>query len=282
VREAAEGEAPRADAAARHVHHRRHRHQGEGVGGAVAHLAVDLHPARRRRQDDGGDQLAGTQRGLDLGAVAGQAVELGDRDAPPRAVRGHGLHLGIERAHGDRHVGGVGGDAPVAGAEHRVDAVEPLQRGAAGAGLALVAGLGDVVEVVAARPLQQVAAGGGLVAELAGGAGEQRAAEHAVVPAHARVRGEVAVAYRGADAQPAVGRVLHGVERQPAEVDDVRGRLHLQLHQVEQVGAAGDELGARLRGDGARGGAGGRGALVGEGLHAASPAAWRMAATMLG
>ena len=82
------------------------------------------------------------------------------------------------------------------------------------------------------------------------GAGDQRAREHAVVAPHALIRGEIRVAHQRADAQAAVGRRLDLVERQPVHVDEVRGRLDLELHQVEQVGSAGDELGA---GDARRG-----------------------------
>ena len=80
------------------------------------------------------------------------------------------------RGQRDRHVRRVGGDAVLGVAEDRVVAVLALARGAAGAGAALVAGLRDVLEVAAARALEQVAADGGEVAQLAGGAGEQRLA----------------------------------------------------------------------------------------------------------
>src|ERR1700688_5208336 len=97
------------------------------------------------------------------------------------------LHLGIERPHGYRHVGGVGSDAMIAGAEDCVNAVEAAEGCATRAGIALVAGFGDVVEVITTRSLQQVAAGGGLVPQLLARTREQRAAEHAVAPPHPRV-----------------------------------------------------------------------------------------------
>ena len=122
--------------------------------------------------------------------------------------------------------------------------LKPADRRAAGAGLPFVAGLGRVVEVIAAGPLQQVAGRGRLVAQLARGAGQQRAAQHARSAPHARVGREVAVAHQRADAQAAVGGVLDPVERQTVDVDEVCGRLDLDLHQVEQVGAAGEEFGA--------------------------------------
>ena len=85
--------------------------------------------------------------------------------------------------------------------------------------------------------------------------------EHAVVAAHARIGGEIGVAHQRADPQPAFRRRLDLVEAEIVHVDQVRRRLDLQLHQVEQVGAAGDELGAldaRRRG----GGFGGRASRV--------------------
>src|SRR5205085_8626330 len=79
----------------------------------------------------------------------------------------------------------------------------------------------------------------------------------------------------------AFGGGLDAVQRQRVHVDEVRGRLDLQLHQVQQVGAAGDELRGRM----ARhrsGGFGGRvGAFVGEGLHVRTPATSEIASTML-
>ena len=153
---------------------------------------------------------------------------------------------------------------------------------AAAARLALVAGLVGVVEVGAARALQQVAGGGGLVAQLARGAGQQRARQHAVVAPHALVGGQVGVAHQRADAQAALRRRLDLVERQAVDVDQVRGRLDLQLHQVEQVGAAGDELARRACAATAAAASAGRcGALVGEGLHARTPATSVIASTML-
>ena len=75
------------------------------------------------------------------------------------------------------------------------------------------------------------------------------------------------------------GRFLDGLQRQAADIDEAGRGLDLQLHQVEQVGAAGQQLDARF----GRGGGGlgdGAGAFVGEGLH--GPATSRMAARMCG
>ena len=120
-------------------------------------------------------------------------------------------------------------------------------------GFALVAAGGRVVEVGAAGALEQVAADRRLVAQLARRAGEQRLREHRIAGAHPGVGGGVGVRRLGADPQPAVRQLLDLLQRQAADVDQVRRLLDLELHQVEQVGAAADELGAGLGHGGDRG-----------------------------
>jgi hypothetical protein len=86
-----------------------------------------------------------------------------------------------------------------------------------------------------------------------------------------------------ADAQPALPGRLDPVHAGAVDVDQMGRRLDLQLHQVEQIGAAGDEARALMLGRGA--GRLGRigGSYIGEGLHAFSlPATSRIAATMFG
>jgi hypothetical protein len=172
------------------------------------------------------------------------------------AVRLHGLDRRVERPHGNRHVGRVCRDAVFACTDHREPAGDAAERRAAGPGLALIAGLGGVVEVGAARALQEIAGGRRLVAELAGRAGERRPREHAVVAPHPPVRGQVGVADERPDPQSAVRRRLDRVELEPVHIDQMRRRLDLQLHQVEQVRSARDEL--RLRSPGNGGGRLGR------------------------
>jgi hypothetical protein len=126
--------------------------------------------------------------GLDMRRVARQAVEVGDRDHARGAGRIHRLDavassscmatamsLGCvamqDRWADDGMLAGVAADGRAAAAR-----------------LALVAGLVGVVEVGAAGALQQVAGGGRLVAQLAGGARQQRARQHRVVAPHARRR----------------------------------------------------------------------------------------------
>ena len=119
---------------------------------------------------------------------------------------------------------------------------EPADGGTARAGLTLVAGLGGVIEIRAAGALKQVAGRGRPIAELARGTGKDRPREHAVVAPHPLVGGEVGVAHQRPDPQSALRRGLDRVEPEPVHVDQVGGRLNLELHQVKQVGAARNEL----------------------------------------
>jgi pantothenate kinase len=75
--------------------------------------------------------------------------------------------MGIEGGQSNRHVRGMRGDARLRGAQDGQFAVIALAGRAAAARLTLVAGLGNVLEVDAARALQQVPTGGGQVAQLA-------------------------------------------------------------------------------------------------------------------
>src|SRR5205814_10036905 len=75
-------------------------------------------------------------------------------------------------------VGRMRGDARVAGAENGVHARPAADRRAAAAGLALVAGGGEVPVVGAARSLQEVPSHGRDVAQLRRGACEDRLCEH--------------------------------------------------------------------------------------------------------
>ncbi len=96
----------------------------------------------------------------------------------------------------------------------------------------------------------------------------ERLGEHRVARAHPGVGGRVGVRRLGADPQSAVRQLLDRPERQAADVDQVGRPLDLELHQVEQIGAAADELGAGPGRRGDRGPRVGR-ALVGEGSHLA-------------
>ena len=201
VRHTAERDA----AAAVALHDRGDRHQRKGVGGAIAHLLIEVRSTDRFGQRDRRDQLAGFERRLHMRRLARQPVELGDRNLPRRAVRTHRFDRRVERTHGHRHVARMCGDARVARADHGMLAAEAVERGAPATGLPFVARLIGVVEVGAACPLEQVAGRGGLVAQLTRRPREQRAREHTVVTPYAWIGGEVGVADERAERSPPSG-----------------------------------------------------------------------------
>ena len=159
------------------------------------------------------------------------------------------MHLGIQRRQRHAHIGRMGRNARFAGAEDRVHAVEPVAGGTAAAGLALIARRRRVVEIGATRALQKIAAGRGHVAQLLRGAGKDCARKQRIALRDQRVIGEIGVRHQRADAQAAVRGFLDALERQPRNVDQPRRPFDILLHQVDQVGAAGDEFRARIGGD---------------------------------
>ncbi len=199
-------------------------------------------------------------------------MEIRDRDGASRAVGPQRLDGRVERAHRHRHVAGVRRDAGVARTDDRVLPVHAIDGRAAAAGPALVAGHVGVVEIRAARALKQVPGGRRLVAQLARCAGKQRTRQQAVVAPHGGMRRQVGVAYQCADPQAAVIRRLDAIEAQTVHVDQVCRRLDLQLHQVKQVGAAGDEASALPACRGSDGLRGRTRPFVAEAFHAFAPA----------
>ncbi len=127
-------------------------------------------------------------------------------------------------------------------------AVDAVAGAAAAARVPLVAGFVQVLEVGAAGALEQVAAGGGGVAQLRGGAREECLGQGRPAFPHPRVGGQVAVADVAPTLRGAVGQLLDGVQRQPADVDQRGGPLHAEFEQVDQVGAAGEVAGAGVGG----------------------------------
>jgi hypothetical protein len=99
-------------------------------------------------------------------------------------------------------------DAMLAGAKDCMHAIEPINRRAAAARIALVAGRRRVVKVEAPSALQEIVAGRRHVTQLRRGSGQDRAGEH-----------EIAIRNERADPQPAIGRVLDAVELQPRDID---------------------------------------------------------------
>ncbi len=96
-----------------------------------------------------------------------------------------------------------------------------------------------------------------------------REGEQGVVGDDVGVVGEVGVADGGAD-----GCALRGgvdlVEADVVYVDEGGGQFYAVLHEVDEIGAAAEELGV-VRFAGVDGGFGGVGAVVGEGDQAVAP-----------
>ena len=167
-----------------------------------------------------------------------------------RAVGASDPDDGIERVERIRHVAGIGRDTVLAPAENRVHAVESFARAATAARLAFIARHRGVVEILAARALQEIAAVRGHVAELPRGAGHDRLREQRIIAANQRMIGRVGVRRQRADRDAAARRLDLG-ELQAREVDQLVRPLHVLLHQVEDVGPAGEELRLRIRRDSA-------------------------------
>ena len=168
------------------------------------------------------------------------------------------------------------------GAENAVEARDPVYRATARTGVALVAGLVDIGEVVTARALAQIAAGRGAIAQLLCRPGENGARQHRIVAADAvMVRGR-GVGDERADAHPAIRCLLDRIHAQPVDRDQPLGRLDLQFHQVEQIGPTRDQRGGFAIREGIRV-IEAVGPLEIEWSHAASPcpATSRIAATIL-
>ncbi|MCY1290720.1 hypothetical protein D9M70_398790 [compost metagenome] len=188
-----------------------------------------------------GDHLAGFQRMLLPRRVAGQQMEIHERHLA-LALRPLQVDRCANGHHGDTHVGRMRGDAVRAATEHRVHiAVEAFDGGAARAGVALVARRDPIAEISAPHPLHHVAGGRGLVAQLGAGTGQQCLRQRGIVLADMFVTGQVGVADHGADAHPAVAERLDLVEPELVDVHHAGGPHDVELHQVQQRRAAGQE-----------------------------------------
>src|SRR4029453_4017157 len=174
-------------------------------------------------------------------------------------------------------------DAVLTRAEHRVSAVEAVDRVTTGLGPPPIAGGVDVTVVGATRPLHDVAGDGGHVSQLRGRAGQDGLREYRVAIADHRVPRKLAVGDVGADADRIVTDVDSG-KRGSTTPPQLWGGEDLDFHQIDERGPAGEEHRLPIGGDGCRGGIRGRGFPVAEPLHR-PPSAWggcRTAATILG
>jgi hypothetical protein len=158
--------------------------------------------------------------------------------------------------------------------------VEAGNCGAAAARLALIAGCCGVVKVVTAGALQKIAAGRGHVAQLRRRARQDRAREYRITSRDQRVIGEVGIWHEGSDPHSA-RCFLNDLERQARNIDQPGRAFDILLHQIDQVGAAGDEFRPGSVGDLPHRIGDVAGPRVLEIDHACSIACW-MAATMFG
>ena len=132
------------------------------------------------------------------------------------------------------------------GAEHGVVAVEAVARVAAVARNALIAARGVVVEIEAAGALHEIAADRRHVADLGGGAGQDRLGEQGKTLAHTPIGRDGGVLHAGADPQaPAFG--LLDIAGEAGHVHQHIGMLDGLAHQIDKIGAAAEILGAGAR-----------------------------------
>ena len=249
VRYAAERQAGFSDPIALKFQCRGNRHQRERIGKAITDFQVSVvGPESLCWKLHRRDELVRLEVRVALGRVQRESMEVRKRN---RAFARGPYHLdfGVQGGERNAHVGGMRRDASLARPEDCVHSVEAIYGRAAAARLALVTGRRGVVEIVAARPLQEITAGRSHIPQLLRGAGEDGAAEHWIALLDERMIGEIGIRHERADAHTAVRGFLDLVQRQPRDVDQPRGPFDIFLHQVDQVGAAGDEFRARVAGD---------------------------------
>jgi hypothetical protein len=246
----AEGDARCADAGAVELERRRRRHDGVLVALTLAHFHVPRAARAGERDAERRDQLARLEPVLALHAFRFllRQVELarGDRASPSGA---DDLDHGVEAGERDRRVGGLRGDAVAGPAEDREALVMTLERGAAAAGRALVAGPGQRrfgTEVGAARLLQHVAAERGAVADLRRGGAQAGLGEHRGGLAHLARGLDLGKRGRRADDERFAFAADAAQRLDAPEVEHVTRLRDAEAHPVEELGAAGDKGRASL------------------------------------
>ncbi len=213
-------------------------------------------------------------------------MELGERDGPI-SIRASDADRRIESGERNAHVRRMCRDAVLAGSEDGMDSVHTVDRRTTGSRRTLVARRRRIVEVVAAGALQEVAAHTGRVAELRRSAGQDRTREQRITLLDPDVVRDLRVGRQRPEAEPTVLALLDRAKREMRDVDQPARAGDVLLHEVDEVGAAGDELRRFVRGAHANrvrdiGGAG-----VFEAIHCCEPPvfsciACSMAATMFG
>jgi hypothetical protein len=134
----------------------------------------------------------------------------------------------------------------LARSEDGVAAVQPLERRAAGARLALVAGRDPVAQICAPRTLAEVAAHRGHVPQLLGGAEEQGLGDRRIPLGHPGGPRHVAHARQCPDVQTAVGQIVDGREREVVDVDEMVGAGDAGADEIDLVRAAREEGAGRV------------------------------------
>src|SRR5260221_3492884 len=175
-------------------------------------------------------------------------MEAGERDRP-LAVRTEHTYDGVEGGQCDGHVRRMRRDARLRCAQDGQGAVIASARGTATARHALIAWLGDILEVDAARALQQIPPGRRQVAQLARGSREQRLGKYGIALANRAISSEVAVAHHGTDADSPIGQQLDAVVGQVCDVDQQLRLCNSQLHVVDEVGSTAEEGSVRVPGE---------------------------------
>jgi hypothetical protein len=155
------------------------------------------------------------------------------------------MDFDVEGGEGNAHVGGMGRDARFARPQNRMHPVEAIYSRAPAVWRAFVARSRNVVEIIAARSLHEIAASRGHIAQLLRGAGENGAAKQRIASLDERVIGEIGIRHERADAHAALRCFFHLVQRQARDVDQPQRAFDILLHQIDQIGSAGDEFRAR-------------------------------------
>ena len=178
-----------------------------------------------------------------LGVAPRRPVQRRERDAT-RSRSADDLDRGIERQHGLGPIARVGRDTILARPEHRVEAVHPVERRASRTWVALVASRPThVAEIGAAGALKHVAAEGRHVAQLRTRGEEQGLRQHRIGLDDGRV--PCGFGHRRESTEPQTircGRDGGSIAAKRSHIHDMGRRHGLELHEVEQGGAAGEEL----------------------------------------
>ena len=213
-----------------------------------------------------GNQFAVRQRHFDVRRVARSKVEVAKRNRTGGAIGPYRVNVGIEDGHRHAHVRWMRGNAVLADAQHGVAAIEAVERIAAGSRLSAVARRMNISEIGAARPLQDVAGDRRHVADLRGGARQDRFRQHREAIAHDRVPRQLTVGDGRADDD----RVIRHVDARHAEMPNIHNgvwRQHVDLHQIDERRATSQKHRARASGHGARRIRRARQPFKGEGVH---------------